>query len=354
MKKIIYFFIFVFCISLVYAQPQMPTTQIYGSINAPDDSTIVFELDGTEVGNGVVQNGKYGYDPIIFLDPEVEIGDALDVFVDDVWVDTITLQEEGTVNIDITVPAAPPPEEEEEEPTPARKRGGLVIPAANYSAAFNNLPQTFDVRSGDRIFLTFDGAEHTIRVARLTYQSIELLISSTPSTLTLNVNDTGEVDLDDDGITDISILYQGVAGNKGVISIDKIAQPAPPVTQQPTPVPPPVVTQPPAPMPVFPPQLPAAEPAEEAPAERGFPWVIVIIIAITGILGGIGFVFYEMKRSHGALQQEKQQKTVEDQTLMRLQSYVRQTLEQGYTKEQIRQTLANEGWSPAIISRVLK
>ncbi|MBW2981256.1 hypothetical protein KY343_00105 [Candidatus Woesearchaeota archaeon] len=341
MKKIIYFFIFVFCISFAYAQPAIPTVQIYGNIDAPDGSSIVFERDGIEAGSGTVQNGKYGYDPVIFLDAEA--GDSVDVFVDDVFVSTITLQEEGNVNIDLTMPAAPPEEEEEIIP---RRGGGMVIPTINYTVSFSELPQSFNVRSGYKIFLTFDGVEHTIRVARLSYQIIELLINSTPLTLNLNVNDTGEVDLNDDGTNDISILYEGVQANYGVIIISQLAPPASPV------ITPPIV---PEPLPSETAPLPSPEPEVGALAPVGFPWTgILITIIIIGILGGIGFVFYEIKRSHGSLQQEKTQRGLDQQSFMRLQSYVKQTLEQGYTKEQIRQTLLNEGWPSNLINKVIR
>ncbi|GAG16976.1 unnamed protein product, partial [marine sediment metagenome] len=82
--------------------------------------------------------------------------------------------------------------------------------------------------------------------------------------------------------------------------------------------------------------------------------IVIIIVIVLAIFGGIGFVFYEMKRSHGALQQEKQQSTLQDQSFTRLQSYVKQTLEQGYTKEQIRQRLLNEGWSLNTVNQVLR
>jgi len=347
MKKIIYFFIFVFCISFVYAQaPQIPTTQIYGSIDAPDGSIIIFERDGIEVGSGVVSNNQYGYDPVIFLDAET--GDDVDVFVDDIFITTITLQKEGTVNIDITMPTAPPPEEEEEEEEPrSRRGGGLVIPAANYTASFSELPKTYNVRSRDKIFLTFKGAEHTIRITRLTYQNIELTISSTPSELNLNINDTGEVDLDDDGNTDISIIYQGVQENKGVIVMDQLEQP--PAVQQPTSQP---ETEPETEPQSLVDTIQESEP--EAPSSR-FPWAAVVItIVILGILGGIGFVYYEMKTSHIYLKQEKAHGSLNQQSYARLQSYVKQTLEQGYTKAQIRQTLINEGWNQNTVNQVLR
>ncbi len=343
MKKIIYFVIFIFCISFIYAQPAMPTVQIYGTIigTVADGSEIAFEKDGIEIGLGIVNNNQYGYDPVIFID--ANIGDVIDIFIDNIFINTITLQEEGTVNIDITIPTAPPPptEEDEEEPT-VRRGGGIVIPSTNHTTDFSQFPQTFNVRSGDRILLDFNGAQHTIRVARLRFQSVELLISSTPSTLNLNVDDEGEVDLDDDGITDIAILYNGVEEKRGVVIIRQLASAA--TVPQPISTPEPVVEEP----------TPELIDVVPEPGGASSLSIIITIIVILGILGGIGFVFYEMKRSHGALQQEKQQKTLEDQSFMRLQSYVKQTLEQGYTKNQIRKALLNEGWSQNIINKVLR
>jgi hypothetical protein len=347
MKKLIYVFIFVVCISLVYAQPSMPTTQIYGTITGTvaDGSEIAFEKDGIEIGIGTITNNQYGYDPIIFIDAEV--GDVVDIYIADVSVGQITVQTEGYIQEDITIPVETQPQVTQQQPTPdtARRSGGGYIAPVNHTANFSQFPQTFNVRSGDRILLNFNGAEHTIRVARLRFEYIELLISSTPSTLTLNVTEEGEVDLDDDGVNDIAVLYEGVQGNRGVVKIRQL-EVQPIVTPEPEPEP--------SPEPELTPE-PEPEPESEAPEPAGFPWAAVIItIVILGILGGIGFVFYEMKRSHGALQQEKGQKTIEDQSIVRLQSYVRQTLQQGYNKDQIRQTLLNEGWSQNTINKVLR
>jgi hypothetical protein len=350
MKKMIYFMILIFCISLVYAQPEIPTIQVYGTISGTvaDGTDITFEKDGVEVGTGTINNNQYGYDPIIFIDPSVNVSDIVDVYIAGVNIGTITFEAEGIVQKDITIPTATQPAVQQQ--AAAGRRGGGYVPPTDHPVVLSQLPQTFNVRSGDRILLDFNGVQHIIRITRLRFQLIELTISSTPSSLTLNVDDEGEVDLNDDGANDISILYEGVTGNRGVVTISQAAAPPPP----PAPTPPPVAPAPTQP-PVAPPPAPPPPPEPEAPAPS-FPWAVVIIITaiVLIIFGGIGFVIYEMKRSHTSLQQEKQQRTLEDQSLTRLQSYVQQTLQQGYTKEQIRQTLLREGWQKNIVNKVFK
>ena len=42
-----------------------------------------------------------------------------------------------------------------------------------------------------------------------------------------------------------------------------------------------------------------------------------------------------------------------ENTYANLESYARRTMQMGYTKEQIRQALITEGWSPQITNEVL-
>jgi len=184
----------------------------------------------------------------------------------------------------------------------------------------------------------FDGVNHTIRVSKLSYQSIELAINSTPSTLSLNVNEEGEVDLNDDGTNDIAVKYEGVEGTRGVLTIREVMLAVKPI---PKPEAPPAEIEAPAP-------APAAEKA------KGYAWAYFIIaVIVLALAGGIGFVFYEIERSHKMLEQEKKQGFVEEESLDELQGYAQRTYDQGYTKEQIKQALLKEGWSQNTVNRVI-
>ena len=67
---------------------------------------------------------------------------------------------------------------------------------------------------------------------------------------------------------------------------------------------------------------------------------------------GIGFVLFEVKKSKQNLDIEKTGKTADNKTYKQLESYIRQTKEQGYNEGQIKQVLLKEGWSQNIVNQV--
>jgi len=96
--------------------------------------------------------------------------------------------------------------------------------------------------------------------------------------------------------------------------------------------------------------IPVEEPTsevEEEIEEVGFGLLFYIIIAIVVAGLGFGFVFYEIEHSRKHLESEKtmHHEEVHPNTYANLESYIRKTLEIGYTSNQIRQTLLKEGWS---------
>ena len=338
MKKVTYFLIFVFLVSLAYAQdsaPELPNIQIYGDIipGAADGTDITFEKEGIEIGAGFIYDNKYGYEPLIFLDAET--GDTVEIFIAGVKVDEITFDREGVIKHDITISSSRGEEIEEQITVRRRRGGGGYVAPKNYTADYSELPQKFYLRRGDEVLLTFNGVQHTIRAQRLTYDFVKLTIASTPSELMLNVSQEGEVDLNDDNVNDIAVKYEGVEGNTGVISIRGVVIKVPPAPVEPI--------------------APAPVEAPAVPEERGYGWVYVMIaIIVLALGGGVGFVFYEREKAHSALHEERKQKTLGDESFVRLQSYVRQTLQLGYTKEQIRNRLLEEGWSQNIVEQVLR
>ena len=103
--------------------------------------------------------------------------------------------------------------------------------------------------------------------------------------------------------------------------------------------------------------IPCVEiPAPVIPPEKpSYLWLYILItLIVLAILGGIGFVFYEKERAHKVLHEEKKQTTLEENSLNRLQSYINQTLEEGYTEAQIRQRLVSEGWNMKVLNDIFK
>jgi SOS response regulatory protein OraA/RecX len=72
------------------------------------------------------------------------------------------------------------------------------------------------------------------------------------------------------------------------------------------------------------------------------------------LLGGFGFVFYEVEHSRRNLEAEKttHHALVGESTYANLESYIRRTLDMGYSRQQIMQAMLQEGWSQAIINKV--
>jgi len=114
MKKIILFFIFVFFISIVYAQPQFPI-QVYGGLSKdiPDGTEISFKVGDLEIGSGTIDDNKYGYEPdLVFLEVDDVAtsekegyagGDSIDVYIEDVKVLEGMPVEGELINVDITI-----------------------------------------------------------------------------------------------------------------------------------------------------------------------------------------------------------------------------------------------------------
>lgn len=94
------------------------------------------------------------------------------------------------------------------------------------------------------------------------------------------------------------------------------------------------------------------EPAQEIPTpEKNLAWLWYTIIIIV-VAGGLGFVIYEKKRSHKALKAEMKQPKLEDKSTENLKNYIKNTMDMGYTREQVKKELLLEGWAPKILNDV--
>ncbi|MBW2996230.1 hypothetical protein KY332_02910 [Candidatus Woesearchaeota archaeon] len=288
MKKLVLLLIFVF-IGTVYAQPQFPI-QIYGDITPAisDGSEIRFEVDGLEVGSGEIMDNKYG-DPPLFIEVDDTAtiekegyadGDVVDVYIEDVKVDEITL-EGNLVEKDITISGDDFDEVQKETTTADTRRGSVGTSIA--------CDPSWECSDWEECI---NGKQ------------------------TRTCIDKWECGTDDGKPAEIQTCIEPAAAEPKIIpSIEE-----------------PLVIE-----------------------EKGRAWIYIIItIIVLGLAGGLGFVIYERERAHKSLQQEKQQPKLEDQSFIRLQSYVKQTLDQGYTREQIRAVLLREGWSQSVINKALK
>ncbi|MEE9525532.1 MAG: hypothetical protein V3V78_02895, partial [Candidatus Woesearchaeota archaeon] len=92
---------------------------------------------------------------------------------------------------------------------------------------------------------------------------------------------------------------------------------------------------------------------EAKPKGTALIYIIISVVAL-GLAVGAGFVFYERERAHTALQHEKSQPVIKDESLIKLQSYVNQMLEQRYSRVQIREALIKEGWKLRVVNQVMK
>jgi len=101
------------------------------------------------------------------------------------------------------------------------------------------------------------------------------------------------------------------------------------------------------------------EPKQISPIYENFPKQfiktnIILTTFLLVILAGIGFVFYEQKRSQNILEQEKQQTKLEDPSLKRLEEYVHNCLAKGLDKEKVKNVILEEGWNRKIVDNVFR
>jgi len=81
-----------------------------------------------------------------------------------------------------------------------------------------------------------------------------------------------------------------------------------------------------------------------------------ILIMVIG-LGAIGYVVWKMMKPKKVVTQQQlqqQPQIKQDPLQVQLQNYIKQNMAQGYTKEQIIQTLRQSGYSPQAIDEAMK
>ena len=84
---------------------------------------------------------------------------------------------------------------------------------------------TTSVGKDDKISFILDSVRHTLTVKSILTDSVVIEIASTPVTVTLPVNKPYNLDLNGDGVNDLSIKLNSLTGSKASITISEIAKP---------------------------------------------------------------------------------------------------------------------------------
>ena len=91
---------------------------------------------------------------------------------------------------------------------------------------FSSLDElTFKTLSGQVLSLSFDGVtKHTVTLSNVQEDSVTLIIQSTPKTIVVKIGETVNVDLNDDGLNDMSVTLLGVLGQSANLKFNKLEE----------------------------------------------------------------------------------------------------------------------------------
>ncbi|MEA3515198.1 MAG: PGF-pre-PGF domain-containing protein [Nanoarchaeota archaeon] len=95
-------------------------------------------------------------------------------------------------------------------------------------------------------------------------------------------------------------------------------------------------------------------PEEEVYGLLGISWIYIVVAAIVLLIiagAGIGFVFYE-KAKKKSLREKLQLKKLKEESMEQLHNYAWEMMQQGYSKDQIREILLKEGWDESILDEL--
>jgi len=130
-----------------------------------------------------------------------------------------------------------------------------------------------------KLIFSVNGEEHSIYVAELTAESVTLLVTSEPQELTLKIGETVELDLDEDGVNDVSINLNGIFRGKADIAVINLHNVPAPAGEEPSQEPPTVIVDQPQPS-----------------KTRSTIFTILIIIAVILVLGYLYTKFRQRKQ----------------------------------------------------------
>ena len=77
----------------------------------------------------------------------------------------------------------------------------------------------------------------------------------------------------------------------------------------------------------------------------------ILVFAVLGFFAGIGFVVFELAKSHHAVHAEKSVGRLKEESMKNLRRYIKTTLGEGYKEPDIRKGLINEGWPKEIVDK---
>jgi len=117
-------------LSLAFAIPGVPH-QFYGSVtlngrSAPDGTLIVAKINGVEVARTYTKNGRYGYDPIFYIeDPNNDrTGSIITFFVNGIASKTAIFCNGCVTKLDLSATQT-----QEQEAAPSGGGGALILPS---------------------------------------------------------------------------------------------------------------------------------------------------------------------------------------------------------------------------------
>ncbi|MBD3248659.1 hypothetical protein GF336_01300 [Candidatus Woesearchaeota archaeon] len=292
--KLTYILIAVLFAGIVFAQPQIPI-QVYGDIDKSisDGSEITFEDEGVVLGSGEINDNKYGYDPVIFIEG-YENGEIVEIKIEGVKVAEQTL--EGSNNeIDIEVSDV---EYNHINPPSRSSSSGGGGGSGGGRGSSTNVPECFHRWECNEWGDCIDG--------------IETRICSDTGTCTPEPDRTEEKECS--GIEDVTTIQENE-----IVQEDTTVDPG---TERPASI--------------------------EIVEEKSYFWAYVLFtVIVVAIVGGLGFAVYEKEK--GSMAEPK----IDVQRFNMLQRYIKTMSARGYNKEQIRQALLNAGWEQDTVDPML-
>lgn len=108
--------------------------------------------------------------------------------------------------------------------TTVEESASVLAELKEFSLDFSKLEtKQFDEPQESILTISFDGkTEHTVVLKEVTVDSVTLIISSTPQTITLKVGDTKNIDLNEDGETDFAITLNAITDGKAGMDFKKL------------------------------------------------------------------------------------------------------------------------------------
>ena len=224
-----------------------------------------------------------------------------------------------------------------------------IVNDALFSASLT--PVTILMYTGSSQKFIANGEIHKLVLKRVSadYAEFDIFTNDTLDiSFTLNLNESREFDLDENGFKELKLTLSELTFNKAKVTFERQNNGITgAVTETPTTI---------EPVPVAPETTggavipePEAISYEEQPApSSAFPWTYAIIgLTAVALLFGSGAFALRM------INKKKQTAEIAQENVNYLSNYVQETLNSGFTKEQVRETLLNAGWDQQTVDSEL-